>query len=242
MNFFTSEHLELHNEDDQLYFQVGLSNIEILEKDESNLSALVYDDEDGEEYRASLEKCECEYFEEHQLPCRHMYRVANAFGFFKNSKNATSKKLIADFSKGYADGWKFIVRPCNYLALDIRQLPPTKNNINKRPTLVQGKYYNFTTGSLFYDNIAAYNKKWGEALKEINHSIQITESTPNILDYEVVLKNNVLTRITLVNYGTVTFKLWGANDKFIGEFTCKQNEFLEILKSGDMSYAKAVVA
>ena len=242
MNFFTPECLKLHNEDDQLYFQVGLSNLEISEKNENELTALVYDTEDGDEYRASLEKCDCKYFKDHQLPCRHMYRAANAFSLFKTSKNATSKKLIADFSIGYADGWKFIVRPCNYLALDIRQLPPAKSSIDKRPTLVQGKYYNFVTGSLFYDNMAAYNKKWGDALKEINHSIQITESTPTNLDYEVVLKDNILTRITLINYGTVKFKLWSANDKFVGEFTCKQNEFLEILRSGDMSCAKAVIS
>ena len=180
-----------------------------------------------------------------------MYRLANIMGLFKSPNLKRTDKLIADFSKGYADGWKFIVRPCNYSALDIKMMPRTKNGktIN---VLTQGIYYEFKSGSIFYDNIAAYEENWGIASEKVKYSIQITESIPNVLDYKVIADKiiglyenkeddenytfesdfGIFKRNPLITYGKVDFVLYGFKDKKIGEFSCRQNDFVELLWKG----------
>lgn len=48
-----------------------------------------------------------------------MYKLASKLKLFVN-KSERSRELIADFSSGYAASWVFIVRPCNFDALDIK--------------------------------------------------------------------------------------------------------------------------
>lgn len=239
MNFFTEEYVELHNEYDQLERQVGISKWKVINKDKNKKSGTVIfkPDENNEEeeivekYKTSLSECSCEDYQERQLPCIHMYRIANEFKLFSAPRVPRTINFIGDFTKGYAAGWRFIVRSCNYSALDIKRTPMV---INKKEivTYTQGKCYEFVSGSIFYDDIAAYTEKWGEAVKKIKRSIQIIETTPTDIDYKVVYRDGKLKRTTEIDYGKVKFVLYESGNKIIDEYECRQDEFVRLLKSG----------
>lgn len=237
MNLFSPDMLDMHNTDDQLEQQVALSYLKIQQAD--NGSWLVTEtDDDGiaHQYHPSLDSCDCDYFTANHLPCRHMYRVAIKENLFKAVRTKRSDKLIADFSNGYAAGWKFIVRPCNWQDLDILYTPRRKN---KQVFYVwtQGKCYSFTSGSVFYDTMKAYKMPWGEALKHITCSLQIKESLPTGIVSQVAVEKGILVNRTHYEYGTIKFDLYRPDQQrehehVIGHYSCQQDEFVKLLKSG----------
>ena len=220
MNFFTPE-LDLHNEPEQLERQNNLSNVKMSEINK---------------YNTTLYECDCSDFKERRLPCKHIYKLAKEQGLFKIVPRKRSDILLADFSKGYADGWKFIVRPCNYLALDILMTPRTV----KKKTVefyTQGDSYQMMEGSMFYDTNIAYEKKWIEALKDIKYVIQVIRSTSNEVRNKVILEDNILVRREFLKYGIVKFSIAVPNEdhtglKEFGNYNCTQDKFVNMLRTG----------
>ena len=140
----------------------------------------------------------------------------------KSDRIERSKQLIADFSKGYADGWAFIVRKCNFEALDIiwsvykERDKSTKNSKIVYEGWTQGEIYKFPTGATFYDSVRVYdNIPWSEAKKLFNRCIQITHSIP-------MSKNTS---------GKVRYELY-EKGKGVTKNQCTQKEFVQILKTG----------
>lgn len=236
MNFFSPDTLELHNEDDQLEQQTSLSYLKIQKDGEYWLVSETDDDGDVHQYHSSLDECDCEYFSAYHQPCRHMYRVAMKENLFKVVRTKRSAALMADFSKGYAEGWIFVVRPSNWQDLDILYTPRRKN---KQVSYVwtQGECYSFTSGSVFYDKVDAYTMTWGDALKRISCSIQIKESSPTEIIPHVSLEKGILTNRTHYEYGIVKFDLYRPDEqkeheRLAGHYACRQNEFVTLLKTG----------
>ncbi len=225
MNFFSPDTLDLHNEYEQIEQQLSLSKFKVRS---SNTT--------GQSYETSLQQCSCDYFNSTHRPCGHMYALAKKLGLFNVIKNKRSDKLIADFTDGYATGWKFIVRACNYLELDILLTPRSKNNVVSH-VLTQGPAFDFHKGTVFYDSILAYTLPWGEALKKINYSIQIDKAIGTDINYVVDMIDGVLTTHFVLEYGEVTFSIYAPKSDFsrlekLRQCTCRQNEFVEILKNG----------
>ena len=237
MNFFDLENvdilLDLHNEPEQLERQKKILEVAVKIKNKTEmLDKELQTMTTTKGYEVTLENCTCRDFEVHRKPCKHIYKLANKLGIFIKS-NERSDKLIADFSKGYADGWKFIVRTCNYPDLDIDYT--TKNLI-----LTQGKRYNFKIGEIFFDNIAAYKEIWQDALKKINFCVQIDSVTESLSVPEVIFDDGkFINQITEI-YGVVDFSLYKTNDyctalEKIKNFSCGQDEFVELLKIGEFA-------
>ena len=135
--------------------------------------------------------------------------------------------LIADFVKGYAEGWFMAVKECYRNQLDIKF---TERKKNKQSYLewTQGPYFSFAEGHLFYDTPKAY-RKWGQALKVIKKACKITSSTPTILD-----KNKNLVE------GTVNFTMYKPDRKAtsliaIQDYKVSQREFVDFLKTGQLN-------
>ena len=236
MNFFNSKNLDvlldLHNLPEQLDRQERISQIHIAEIDKKMQKMKTDKSDDYDEFFVTLENCTCKDFIFRHKPCKHMYKLANELGIFI-MKNKTSREPIEEFSKGYADGWKFIVRPCNYPDLDIDYT--TKNLI-----LTQGKRYNFKSGEIFFDNIAAYKEIWQDALKKINFCVQIDSVTENISNTEVIFNDGKFINQFTQIYGIVDFSVYKTNEKNtalekIKNFSCGQDEFVELLKTGEFA-------
>jgi hypothetical protein len=138
-------------------------------------------------------------------------------------------QLIADFVKGYAEGWFMAVKECYRNELDIKL---TERKKDKQPYLewTQGPYFSFAEGHLFYDTPQAYRKrKWGQALKVIKKACKITSSTPTTLD-----KNKNLVE------GTVDFTMYKPDKKAtsliaIRDYKVSQREFVNFLKTGQLN-------
>lgn len=242
MNFFSPEFEELHNDEEQLLrqdnsFKVEMANV----RKKAQTGRTKYGD-----YEVSLESCTCMDFQMRQLPCKHMYKLANELKLFIN-KSERSRELIADFSKGYADGWRFVVRPCNYASLDIilqnRLVGGEKRgkNSKKELTLTQGNLYNFQRGVIFYDNMAAYDGVWDDALKKINLCLQIDSVTESIdVRPIIVWEENRFVRRQAPIYGMVNFSLYKPDAERtrlekIKSFSCRQDEFVSLLKTGEFA-------
>ena len=236
-NFFSPELLAMHNANEQLEQQVALSSIQI-QKNNNGKWLVTETESNGTiyKYHSSLDSCDCDYFVDKHQPCRHMYRVAMKENLFKVMRSKRSDKLIADFSDGYAIGWKFIVRPCNWQSLDILYTPRRKDK-HVSHVWTQGKCYSFTPGSVFYDTMAAYKLPWAEALKHITCSLQIKESSPTDIISHVYVENGILVNRAHYEYGTVKFDLYRPNEQYereyvVGHYACQQDEFVKLLKFG----------
>ena len=240
MNFFSPEFEELHNDEEQLIRQDNSSKVEMANVNKESQTGRT---EHG--YDVSLESCTCKDFRYRRLPCKHMYKLARELKLFKN-KNERSSELIADFSKGYAEGWRFVVRPCNYASLDIilqnRLVEGEKRgkNSKKELTLTQGKLYNFQRGVIFYDNMAAYDGVWGDALKKINLCLQIDSATESIDVPIVVWEDNRFVRRQEPSYGRVNFSVYKPDAEHtrlekIKSYSCRQDEFVSLLKTGEFA-------
>jgi hypothetical protein len=113
--------------------------------------------------------------------------------------------LIANFVRGYADGWFMAVKECYRNELDIKYTERKKNK-QSFYEWTQGPYYSFAEGDLFYNASAeAYEKgkKWGQAIKAITIACKLNSATPTILD-----KNKNLVE------GTVNFTIYKPDKEF----------------------------
>lgn len=262
VDFFSEDSVDMHSTSEQLQRQDRRSDFKVLQLDRVNKTGSVHSIVDDSEpvYETSLTKCQCADFQQRQLPCAHMYRVASELGTYRSIKQKRSTELIADFSCGYAAGWAFVVRPCNYMALDImytklvkkidgKIVKDDKGVSLKEDVLTQGKTYSFSLGEIFYSDPIAYEVQWGEALNSLHCSLQIDEATPSFLDadisYEEIhahqkgghITQGRIVRRYLPVYGDVHFSLYRPNaDKSRVErvqfFSCRQDEFLQLLMTG----------
>lgn len=155
-------------------------------------------------------------------------------------KYAKSRKLIANFKNGFAEGWYFAVPEAYRDALDITQeeravtLKHTevgkdgsktyRIEKHKEMTWVQGRNFSFKKGDVIYDTPKAY-EEWSEALKHIKYSIQVTEAKPNTVDHDGPVA------------GMVRFDIYTPNraksgiDK-VASREITQDEFVSLLKHG----------
>lgn len=235
MNYFeiTDKNLKLHNQPEQVEEMYYMDDCTV-DAINTKASSGIVSDSTGS-YDVHIDTCTCDIYRSNKLPCRHIYSLAKKLNILK-TQTLRSKELLADFSKGYADGWKFVVRPCNYLALDIVWSQEVKNKKVVWKGWKQGTNYHFTAGSVFYDSLVAYNTSWGEALKEITYSIQIDTSTPMQEDiYVDVDENHCMHRYIKHSGGSVTYSVYendGTREFLSYQATCSQSEFLNILKYG----------
>ena len=133
-------------------------------------------------------------------------------------------QLIANFVKGYAEGWFMAVKECYRNQLDIK-LTERKKDKQSYLEWTQGPYFSFAEGHLFYDTPKAY-EKWEEALRVIEKACKITSATPTVLD-----RNKNLVE------GTVAFTLYKPDKKCtsliaVKEYKVSQEEFVNFLKTG----------
>ena len=131
-------------------------------------------------------------------------------------------ELIADFTDGYAAGWKFPIPSAFREALDIKW---TKRGNEFMWT--QGCSYNFLAGYLLYDCKEAYTLPWGEALKFIKISFQIEESLPAELIGENYNPGEVLLRVYKPNINCI-----GVSQ--ICTIRCTQEELVSHLRFGNI--------
>lgn len=243
MNFWDINSLDIHQDRAQIERQSGLSSLSLVDKfNRKNTHFSVIDDENI--YTTTLDDCTCPDFASRRLPCKHMYFIAKKFKKFKTTGEKRSTTLIADFSSGYAKDWFFSVRTANYLALDILNILTTeKDKITKKThkvyKLKQGKFFNFVTCAVFYDNKLAHELVWKEALKTFKYSLQIQETIPSSKVYTFKFENDTIIRNVKFIYGTVTFNLYKTNDEHTKEeliktFTCEQDKFITFLKTGKL--------
>lgn len=252
MNYFTEGHEDLHNEEEQMLRQDRSSELEI------NWEPAV--DENGDpiinpkskmprrhyffdgrkqtcqigNYLVTLEHCDCMDFAQRRKPCKHMYKLASRSGVFSWQDKMT-QDLLADFSKGYADGWRFVVRPCNFEGLNIK-----RQSINGKTKLTQGTLYNFQRGSAFYDTLAAYEGTWGETLKKLGMCLQIDSSTPSYAESLVEYDGKRYVRKNQPMYGFVEFSVYTPNAERtrvekVRDYSCRQDEFVTLLKTGSFA-------
>ena len=261
MNFFTEEFERLHNDGEQMIRQERASDVEI------NWIPKLADDgqpilnKSGKprrqymintrlktcrikDYLVSLESCTCRDFQSRRLPCKHMYKLAARLGLFVR-EDERSRELIADFSKGYADGWKFIVRRCHYESLDIKWQEVLAEgekrgaNSKKVKVLTQGNLYNFQRGYSFFDTMEAYETIWGEALKKIKYMLQIDYAKESLVFPVVEWNGNRFVRKKVPDQGLIQFSLHSPQivDGVlrlmpITSYVCSPDEFVSLLKTG----------
>lgn len=249
--FFLPDKLSLHNMPEQLVRQKNLSSVSITKLDREMRTGIAnekFRDAAGNKYTlkyfVTLNKCNCDDFKQRRLPCKHIYKLAVELGENLYSYDyERSEKLVADFSKGYADGWCFAVRTCNYPELDIEfhlklaEGEKRGKDSKKEMTLTQGRVYNFSRGSIFYDDCSAYKLRWEDALKKISAAVQVESVFPSKSDVKVIYTNEGFKYVASAVYGTVDFSFWVPNDERtklqkVSEYSCRQDEFLNLLKSG----------
>ena len=240
IDFFSEESVDLHDTPEQLQRQDRLTELRVLQLDRVEGTGIVRSGsgDSGHSYETSLTKCQCVDFHQRRLPCKHIYRLAAELGVYRSISLKRSTELMADFSKGYADGWAFVVRPCNFPSLDIVYSPiamrrdgvivkTTKNGKEvtvKENVLTQGEVYNFSLGQIFYSDPIAYEVRWGDALKVLRCSLQVDDVSPSSVDTEVSFgevpvppsekrppRNGIIRRF-IPSYGDVRFSLYRPTD------------------------------
>lgn len=245
MNYFVEGYEDFHNEEEQMLRQDRSMKVQINwepvldkngepiinEKSKTPRRKYFFDGRKQTcqigNYTVTLERCDCMDFTQRRKPCKHMYKLASRCGVF-SWRDELTQPLIADFSKGYADGWKFIVRPCNFDGLGIKQ-----NN----GKLVQSTLYNFQSGNTFYDTLAAYEGKWCDALKNLRICIQIDSTMASRALSFVEYDGKRYERRSQPVHGLVKFTIYKPNaqrsqvEKF-QSYTCRQDEFVNLLKTG----------
>lgn len=255
MNYFEVGYEEMHNEVEQLIRQERAT--------EEEINWLPVFDENGEqlfnksgeprrqylfngrlktcrikEYLVTLESCTCEDFHRRGKPCKHMYKLASRLGLFVR-KDERSRELIADFASGYASSWRFAVRPCNYDALDIKwqMLTVDGDKTAKEKVLTQGRLYNFQRGHTFYDTPAAYEGRWGEALRKIKYIVQVDKGEENVSFPKIEYEGGHYVRVNDIKYGMVEFTVYAPLAEEYGvetmaHYKCRQDEFVSLLQTG----------
>lgn len=261
MNFFGAGFEDLHNDEEQLIRQDRSSEFEIDWLPRLDEKGNIIKTPKGKisknylcngrlktcranDYLVSLHWCSCRDFQLRKLPCKHMYKLASKLGVFVK-KDSRTTNLIADFSSGYAADWAFVVRPCNFDALDIkRQATLVVDGKNKKPrkskVLTQGFSFNFTRGQIFYNDKAAYTEVWRDALQTLSVSLQVDSSTATRSVPVVKWNGKRYERREVLIYGSVNFSVYKPNAERtkvekISSHTCRQDEFVNLLKTGSFA-------
>ena len=146
----------------------------------------------------------------------------------KQESNKISKRyteLLADFSKGYAEGWYFCVPIFFYDALDIQFTYQKKIKL-----WTQGSTFNFSTGDMIWNHAYPYCENFVSEFNKPRLGIQVQSSAPCLPQ----------TKNRLRNSGKVNFTIFAArndsNSKFIwkvaGNYSLSQDGFIEFLIKG----------
>ncbi|MBD3879786.1 MAG: hypothetical protein SR1Q5_08965 [Quinella sp. 1Q5] len=112
-------------------------------------------------------------------------------------------------------------------------------NSKKELALTQGKLYNFQQGHVFYDDMAAYNDIWSDALKKINLCLQIDSATESVDVRPIVVReDNRFVRRQKLSYGSVDFSVYKPNAERtqlekVKTFSCSQEQFVSLLRTGE---------
>ncbi|MBB5337555.1 hypothetical protein [Pectinatus brassicae] len=134
----------------------------------------------------------------------------------------------------------FAIKRCFFSSLDIVLTDRTVSIANqkiRKPFWTQGKFYNFDEGYVFYDNKAAYELSWGDALKQFKYTLLIKEVVPTINKDIIIYDKDKIVRKSLINYGSIKFILSSPTEdkqsiQSIGMYDCKQDDFVHFLKTG----------
>lgn len=148
-------------------------------------------------------------------------------------------QLVANFSGGFAQGWRFAVGKWFRDTLDIRcaelanSLPSGVKGkkgriaVDSESRWTQGPFYSFAEGHMLYDHPSAYTVSWKEALQCISACVQVLRGTPNGEGTNGIHEGRV--DFTLSKPNAVRDKL-----QRVGHFSCTQNEFVAFLKTGNL--------
>lgn len=131
-----------------------------------------------------------------------------------------------DAWKSWCAGWAFAVQPSHAAALDI-MLTPRKEGGRTVLVWTQGSAFDFKVGHVLHDTSKAYSMCWGEALRHIQYSIQITDAAPASPAAPRQARDP----------GRVTYTLYSPNRDYtallkVGMYTTTQDAFLYFLISG----------
>jgi len=146
-----------------------------------------------------------------------------------------STKLSVTFSEGYVEGWTIRVLEAFKEALDIRLTELIRSdpeNPKSKQTILAWTEglppcYAFGPGDIFYDTRAAYELPWGEALSRLGFAIQIQEASPD--DFGEGRKQPGWVRANIYRPDRS-----GGALRFEREILVSQDEFVNILKTGDL--------
>lgn len=137
-----------------------------------------------------------------------------------------SQKLSVRFVGGYVDGWAMAVGECFKDALDILWTPVVIDGATRKvETEGLPPCYNFRRGDTFYDTPTAYQCEWGDALKKISRSVQVSEAQPDT-PFEDGKKD-----------GFVAVRVWHSDGEQLvsdGHVKMSQTEFVAFLQSGQL--------
>lgn len=238
-DFFTEAAIDLHGTADQLQRQEKLLDVKIGKIDKNNKCGTL----GTTNYTTTLFKCTCKDFKDRHLPCKHIYRLALELGIYKMTRIKRSSALIADFSTGYAEGWKFSIPTCFRDSLDIKLMPRAtgeKDEYGKpifKNEWTQGELYCFHEGAILYNDKIAYEASWGDALKSLEYMIQVDKVTPSSNKASIIFDNGQLINNIDIRYGTIRFKLYKPlidkdGIEYINTLECPQDKFVVFLKTG----------
>lgn len=137
-----------------------------------------------------------------------------------------NEDLIATFVDGYAEGWFMAVGEQFKNELSIKFTKRVAGD-----TWLQGPYYCFAEGHVFYDSTLGYSQ-WSEALKIIKLACKIIESKPNSLSADELVDSK-----RIMNKGYVKFNLYEPNFEktaLIKKAACElsQYDFVRFLQTG----------
>lgn len=151
------------------------------------------------------------------------------------SPKASKKKpiwtedLIASFVNGYAEGWFMAVGEEFKNELSIKFTKRVAGD-----TWLQGPYYCFDEGHVFYDSPHGHSQ-WSDALKAINLACKIIEAKPNSLSADELVDSK-----KTMNKGYVKFYLYEPNIERtvlikIKGYELSQDAFVMFLKTGEIN-------
>lgn len=176
---------------------------------------------------------------------------------FTATREERGYALLANFSGGFAVGWKMGVREAFREALDIKRTP---RRVGGKTEMLwtQGNLYDFHEGDTFHDSRLAY-EDWGKGLKELRLSVQIRKATASsFVTSETVetVEDQIAVRIQKgkstpkeesvdgiqikrqrIDHGSVEFRVLRPNsDRSAVEerelIVCTQDDFVAFLQTG----------
>lgn len=225
--------LETHFAEEQIKRILSANDVTFKELNKNDLTAITTTN-----HNVSLAKCDCPDFTVRQLPCKHIYKLAQETGRMKtNDTLSKDNPPIADFSDGFAKGWKFAVGKWFMKNLDL-----TYDQIYQNQEMIlrprQGYDFYFSPGSIFYDTQDTYKYVWSKAIQNLNICIQIHDSFKNKRSYffEYDVRNVLKARMNIV-YSATVFDIFTPDENCRklekrGRYSCMNDEFVRFLTTG----------